>query len=180
MHFVAALACTLLFANVSAEEVQDGAPRIKIKVKGIDSAKDKVAVEKTLRALASVDDVLAGKDGTITILMKQDEKELTLRLSEITKHLTKAGKGIQVDNGSTRLTGKFRIEVSSRSKGVARSIKDLKGIKSVGRGTIGKGTVSFEVDAKDLNLGALVKTADGGKIDLVWTSPAKKKTGGGG
>ena len=177
MSFLAVVASVLLLANTPA---QDGAPRIKLKVKGVESARDIGSLERSLRALASIDDVLAGKDGTVTILMKQDKKPLTLRLSDISAAVAKAGGEMALETGKTVLDGKFQVETTSGEKGMAKSINGLKGVRSVGKGAIGKGTLSFDVTAKGLNLGALMKAAGEATIDLVWTSPAKKKSGGGG
>ena len=177
MSFLAMVASVLLLANAPA---QDGAPRIKLKVKGVESARDRGSLERSLRALASIDDVLAGKDGTVTILMKQDKKPLTLRLSDISAAVAKAGGEMAVDNGKTTLDGKFRVEIGTSAKGMAKSLTNLKGVRSVGKGVIGKETVSFEVTAKGLTLSALLGAAGESKIDLAWTSPAKKKAGGGG
>ena len=177
MSFLGMVTAILLLANTPA---QDGAPRIKLKVKGVDSARDRGSLEKSLRAHASIDDVLAGKNGTVTILMKQGKKPLTLRLSDISAAVAKAGGEMALDNAKSSLDGKFRVETASDAKGMAKTLNGLKGVRSVGKGAIGKGTVSFEVTAKGLNLGALMNAAGEAKIDLVWTAPAKKKSGGGG
>ena len=189
MSFLAVVASVLLLANTP---VQDGAPRIKLKVKGVESARDRGSLEKNLRALASegiacIDDVLAGKPKdkvdfvTVTILMKQGKKPLTLRLSDISAAVAKAGGEMALDYEKSSLGGKFRVETTSGEKGMAKSLNGLKGVRSVGKGAIGKGTLSFDVTAKGLNLGALLKAAGEAKIDVVWTSPpAKKKARGGG
>jgi hypothetical protein len=190
MSFLAMVASVLLLANTPA---QDGAPRIKLKVKGVESARDRGSLERSLRALASIDDVLAGKDGTVTILMKQDKKPLTLRLSDISAAVEKAGGEMALDIGKSTLDGKFQVETDTG--GLVKSINGLKGVRSVGKPLkIKQGTVSFEVTAKGLRLSALMGSAANAKIgvaqgptiqgepkiDLVWTSPAKKKAGGGG
>jgi hypothetical protein len=187
---MAVVAGVLLLANT---QVQDGAPRIKLKVKGVDSASKRSALEKNLKALASTDDVLAGKDGTVTILMKQDTKPLTLRLSSISAAVAKAGGKMVLDTEKTSLDGKFQVETDA--VGLVKSMNGLKGVRSVGKPRkMRQGTLSFEVTAKGLSLSALMKAAGKAKIgvsqgptmpgkpkiDLIWTSPAKKKTGGGG
>ena len=190
MSFLAVVASVLLLANTP---VQDGAPRIKLKVKGVESARDRGSLERSLRALASIDDVLAGKDGTVTILMKQDKKPLTLRLSDISAAVAKAGGEMALDTEKTSLDGKFQVETDA--SGLVKSSNGLKGVRSVGKPKkMRQGTLSFEVTAKGLSLSALMEAAGKAKIgvaqgltkpgepkiDLVWTSPAKKKAGGGG
>jgi len=177
MSFMAVVASVLLLANTP---VQDGAPRIKLKVKGVDSASKRGSLEKILNALASTDEVLVGKDGAITILMKQSDKALTLRFSEIVGAIKRTSEKISIDNSKTELNGKFHIETNARAKGILEKIKAQKGIKRVGKGSLGRGTLSFEVEASGLNLGALMRAVGKEKIDLIWTSPAKKKKGGGG
>ena len=87
---------------------------------------------------------------------------------------------ISIDNRKTELDGKFHIETNARAKGILEKIKAQKGIKRVGKGERLGRTLSFEVEASGLNLGSLMRAVGQEKIDLIWTSPAKKKTGGGG
>jgi hypothetical protein len=181
MNILATVAGFLLLVNIPAsKENREGPPRIKIKVKGVDSASKRGALEKNLKTLASTDDVLVGKDGTITILMKRSDKAHTLRLSEIVGAIKRTSDEISIDNRKTELDGKFHIETNARAKGILEKIKAQKGIKRVGKGERLGRTLSFEVEASGLNLGSLMRAVGQEKIDLIWTSPAKKKTGGGG